>query len=141
MSALDRTAIAAVDASGMLDDVLQQPHQLEDALWRVESAGIEPVDAPRRARRLRHGRLGDRRATSRAGVIGDRARRPLVTSRDYAPPSWVRQDTLVLCSSYSGETEETLAAYRRGGRARGAARRARRPAARWPRRRAPTACR
>src|SRR6185503_1041755 len=49
------------------------------------------------------------------GAIGDRARRPLVTSRDYAPPSWVSEDTLVLCSSYSGETEETLAAYDAAG--------------------------
>ena len=49
------------------------------------------------------------------GVIGDRARRPLVTSRDYAPPSWVGEDTLVLCSSYSGDTEETLAAYAAAG--------------------------
>ena len=52
------------------------------------------------------------------GAIGDRARRPFVTSRDYSPPSWVVEDTLVLCSSYSGNTEETLAAYARGGRPR-----------------------
>src|SRR6185503_6912996 len=44
-------------------------------------------------------------------AIGDRAERPLVTSRDYAPPPWVGEDTLVLCSSYSGNTEETLSAY------------------------------
>ena len=75
------------------------------------------------------------------GVIGDRARRPLVTSRDYAPPSWVGEDTLVLCSSYSGETEETLAAYARRGRSRRAAGRADDRRASWPRRRAPTACR
>jgi glucose/mannose-6-phosphate isomerase len=49
------------------------------------------------------------------GAIGDRARRPLVTSRDYTPPSWVSEDTLVLCSSYSGETEETLSAYDAAG--------------------------
>jgi glucose/mannose-6-phosphate isomerase len=55
------------------------------------------------------------------GAIGDRARRPLITSREYAPPSWVGEDTLVLCSSYSGDTEETLAAYGAAGD-RGAAR-------------------
>ena len=49
------------------------------------------------------------------GAIGDRARRPLLSSRDYDPPSWVGEDTLVLCSSYSGDTEETLAAYAAAG--------------------------
>ncbi len=114
MSALDRTAIGAVDAGGMLDDVLGQPHQLEDALWRVESAGIAPVDA--RAGLVVCGMGGSAIGADLArGAIGDRARRPLITSRDYAPPPWVSEDTLVLCSSYSGETEETLAAYDAAG--------------------------
>jgi glucose/mannose-6-phosphate isomerase len=37
--------------------------------------------------------------------------RPLTVSNDYALPAWAGQGTLVLCSSYSGTTEETLAAY------------------------------
>ena len=55
-------------------------------------------------------------------------------------PAWAGPETLVLCSSYSGDTEETLAAYDAAGAARRAAarghdrRRARR--ARAPRRRA-----
>ena len=111
---LDQSAIAAVDSAGMLDDVLQQPHQLEDALWRVESAGIESVDAP--GGLVVCGMGGSAIGADLArGVIGDRARRPLVTSRDYAPPSWAGPDTLVLCSSYSGGTEETLAAYHAAG--------------------------
>ena len=111
---LDRTAIDSVDAGGMLDDVLNQPHQLEDALWRVQSAGIAPADA--RMGLVVCGMGGSAIGADLArGAIGDRARRPLVTSRDYAPPSWVSDDTLVLCSSYSGETEETLAAYDAAG--------------------------
>ena len=114
MSALDKAAIGGVDAGAMIDDVLNQPHQLEDALWRVESAGIAPVDA--RAGLVVCGMGGSALGGDLArGVIGDRARRPLITSRDYAPPSWVSEDTLVLCSSYSGETEETLAAYDAAG--------------------------
>ncbi|MBX3003482.1 MAG: bifunctional phosphoglucose/phosphomannose isomerase [Anaerolineales bacterium] len=35
----------------------------------------------------------------------------LVTHRDYGLPAWVNADTLVVCSSHSGNTEETLAAY------------------------------
>ncbi len=114
MSALDKAAIGGVDAGAMIDDVLNQPHQLEDALWRVESAGLAPVDA--RAGLVVCGMGGSAIGGDLArGAIGDRARRPLITSRDYAPPSWVSEDTLVLCSSYSGETEETLAAYDAAG--------------------------
>jgi glucose/mannose-6-phosphate isomerase len=114
MSTLDRAGITAVDSGGMLDDVLQLPHQLEDALWRVESAGIEPVDAP--GGLVVCGMGGSAIGADLArGVIGARARRPLVISRDYAPPAWTGPDTLVLCSTYSGETEETLAAYHGAG--------------------------
>ena len=30
----------------MIDDVLAQPHQLGDALWRAQSAGISSHDRP-----------------------------------------------------------------------------------------------
>lgn len=36
---------------------------------------------------------------------------PLVVSRHYELPSWVDKDTLVVAFSYSGNTEETLAAF------------------------------
>ena len=35
---------------------------------------------------------------------------PFVICRDYSIPKWVNQNTLVICSSYSGNTEETLSA-------------------------------
>ena len=37
---------------------------------------------------------------------------PLVVNRDYNLPHWVGPHTLVIAGSYSGNTEETLAAYR-----------------------------
>lgn len=36
---------------------------------------------------------------------------PIVVSRHYNLPSWVGPESLVICSSYSGNTEETLSAY------------------------------
>ena len=114
MSELDMGAVGAVDAARMVDDVLNHPHQLEDALWRVESAAIAPVDAPMGL--VVCGMGGSAIGADLArGAIGDRARRPFISSRDYAPPTWVAEDTLVLCSSYSGDTEETLAAYAAAG--------------------------
>lgn len=43
-----------------------------------------------------------------AGAYGERLRVPIATIRDYRLPGWVGEDTLVVLSSYSGTTEETL---------------------------------
>ena len=42
---------------------------------------------------------------------------PLVVSRDYTLPAFVGPDSLVVCSSYSGGTEETLSAFRQAEKA------------------------
>jgi glucose/mannose-6-phosphate isomerase len=44
-------------------------------------------------------------------AIGDRLTRPMITVRGYDPPTCVPADHAFLCSSYSGDTEETLACY------------------------------
>ena len=36
---------------------------------------------------------------------------PLMVCRDYSLPNWANQNTLVICSSYSGNTEETLSIF------------------------------
>ena len=46
-----------------------------------------------------------------AAALGDRLTRPLVTVRGYGLPSWATPEWTVLCSSYSGNTEETLACF------------------------------
>ncbi|HEX5466985.1 MAG TPA: bifunctional phosphoglucose/phosphomannose isomerase, partial [Candidatus Limnocylindrales bacterium] len=44
------------------------------------------------------------------GIFDDRLSVPLVAVRDYVLPAWVGPTTLVVASSYSGATEETVAA-------------------------------
>ncbi|MCB0873441.1 MAG: bifunctional phosphoglucose/phosphomannose isomerase [Thermoleophilia bacterium] len=44
------------------------------------------------------------------GAYRDRLRKPVAVLRDYYVPGWLGSDTLVVLSSYSGETEETLTA-------------------------------
>ena len=46
-----------------------------------------------------------------AAALGDRLTRPLLTVRGYELPTWATPEWTVLCSSYSGETEETLACF------------------------------
>jgi glucose/mannose-6-phosphate isomerase len=45
--------------------------------------------------------------------LGDRLKVPFVISRDYSLPAFAGPDTLVICSTYSGNTEETLSALKR----------------------------
>jgi glucose/mannose-6-phosphate isomerase len=93
----------------MLDDILAIPDHLRDALWRVESARLEREDSAGLAICGMGGSAigGD---LSAAG-LGDRLERPLVTIRGYHLPSWVTAEWTVLCSSYSGGTEETLSCF------------------------------
>jgi len=107
---LDRDSIATVDSTGQLDEVLGLPEHLEDALWRVESSGARPVDAPGG---LIVAGMGGSASGARLAVaaLGPRLTRPFVVADGYSLPGWTGPSTLVLASSYSGNTEETLAAY------------------------------
>ena len=44
--ALTRDAIAAVDSTGQLDEVLGLAEHLRDALWRVDSSGARRSTRP-----------------------------------------------------------------------------------------------
>ena len=96
-------------AGTMIDDVLGIPDQLRDALWRIESARLEPGDA---AGVFVCGMGGSAIGGDlAAAALGDRLTRPLVAVRGYELPSWATPEWTVLCSSYSGQTEETLACF------------------------------
>lgn len=98
------------DRSNLLEDVLALPDHLSDALWRVESARIEPFDAP--GGLVVCGMGGSAIGGDLAAVaFGNRLSRPLTTERGYELPFAMLPDRAVLCSSYSGDTEETIACY------------------------------
>ncbi|MBL4709895.1 MAG: bifunctional phosphoglucose/phosphomannose isomerase [Flavobacteriales bacterium] len=44
-------------------------------------------------------------------LISEECQLPITVCKDYRIPSFVNQDTLVICCSYSGNTEETLEMY------------------------------
>ena len=93
----------------MLDDVLAIPDHVRDALWRVESARLQPGDS---AGLLVCGVGGSAIGGDlAAAALGERLTRPLLTVRGYELPTWATGEWAVLCSSYSGETEETLACF------------------------------
>ena len=97
----------------MIDDVLGIPDQLRDALWRVESARLQAADS---AGLMVCGMGGSAIGSDlAAAALGDRLTRPMLTVRGYALPSWATPEWTVLCSSYSGATEETLACFDAAG--------------------------
>ena len=116
MSTLDRAAVAAVDSTGQAADILALPDHLEDALWRVEAASLGGYDTPGGLIVAGMGGSGIGAALARA-ALWPALSRPLEPVRGYELPAWAGPDTLVLCSSYSGNTEETLAVYSAAGAA------------------------
>jgi glucose/mannose-6-phosphate isomerase len=95
--------------SAMREDVLALPDQLRDALWRIETARLEPAEsAGLMVCGMGGSAIGGDLA---AAALGDRLTKPLISIRGYELPSWTTPEWTVLCSSYSGRTEETLACF------------------------------
>jgi len=99
----------AVIGGDMLDAARAIPDHLRDALWRIESARAPTMEAPAAfVCGMGGSAVGGDLA---AAALSDRLTKPFVTARGYELPSWAPAGSAVLCSSYSGNTEETLACY------------------------------
>jgi glucose/mannose-6-phosphate isomerase len=100
------------DPGGMAARIDGIPEQIEQALERLAA---HPWPAPARPpARLVVGGMGGSAiaADLTRGLHEDHLPRPLEVVRAYRWPGWVMSDSLALLSSYSGDTEETLALYR-----------------------------
>lgn len=117
MTDLSAQAVRAVDHRSMTADVLSQPAQLGDALWRCDSAGVPRREALGGLLVCGMGGSAIGGDLARA-CLGERALRPIWISRAYAPGPWPADHPLVLCASYSGDTEETVACYEAAREAR-----------------------
>ncbi|MEK7285213.1 MAG: bifunctional phosphoglucose/phosphomannose isomerase [Chloroflexota bacterium] len=104
-------SIRAADPGGMLDRIKELPRQVRDAWAIARAAAIPPP-------------YGDVRSVTVAGmggsaIGGDLAaallagelKVPMAVHRDYGLPAYVGRDSLVIVSSYSGNTEETLSSF------------------------------
>jgi glucose/mannose-6-phosphate isomerase len=93
----------------MLDAVKALPDHLRDALWRIESARAPTMEAPAVfVCGMGGSAIGGDLA---AAALSDRLTKPFLVARGYELPAWSPAGSAVLCSSYSGDTEETLACY------------------------------
>lgn len=101
--------IGALDSGDQLESALALPDHLRDALWRVSSAKLGPIPSSGLVICGMGGSaIGGDLA---AAALGSRLSKPLDVVRGYGVPSWTAPDRAIFCSSYSGNTEETIACY------------------------------
>ena len=118
--ALWRQREGELDRSGMRAHVAGFGARLEAAVAPARSfaRGLDPDPAPAAVAVLG---MGGSAAAGElvAAAVGSHAKLPIATVRSPEPPAWIDDSAFVIASSYSGDTEETLAAYR-AARERGA---------------------
>lgn len=107
----DVAAMQALDPEGMLHHIRKLPAQCREAWGNLTAWGLP--ESHRRANALLIAGMGG------SAIGGDLLRTwaeplspiPITVSRNYRLPAWVGESTLVVASSHSGATEETLAAF------------------------------
>jgi len=107
-SMLDVRAVAAVDPGGMREIIASLPEQLSAGM-EVGGSTRVPIDEAQRIFIVGMGGSaigGD----VFASWLADRAKVPIQVIRDYRIPAYGRPEDLLVAVSYSGNTEETLAA-------------------------------
>ncbi|TML00941.1 MAG: bifunctional phosphoglucose/phosphomannose isomerase [Actinobacteria bacterium] len=107
----DPAGIAAVDLSGMLSAVATLGDQLRRGFEIGQGAQVPP--AWRRPSAIVVCGMGGSAIAGDVvrGLLGDVSAFPIIVAKGYALPAFCGPDTTVLAVSYSGNTEETLAAY------------------------------
>jgi glucose/mannose-6-phosphate isomerase len=103
--------IRAADPGNMLERIKDLAKQVRDAWGIATKASLPPAYSDVRSivvAGMGGSAIGGDLA---AALLADELRIPMTVHRDYGLPAFVGRDTLVIASSYSGNTEETLAAF------------------------------
>ncbi|MDZ4744627.1 MAG: bifunctional phosphoglucose/phosphomannose isomerase [bacterium] len=103
-----------VDKNHMFDVLYNVPDQIKEAVGIGENAPLWAGNAKSDKYAvfgLGGSAIGADLLRSYAAATPGASHLMLSVNRGYTAPGWVDADTRVVCSSYSGETEETLSAY------------------------------
>jgi len=104
--------IKRIDQSGMYNRLFDFPSQVEDAV-RIGKGASLTLGVKGVANIVLTGMGGSAIGGDLLqSYLADELRVPFVVNRHYALPGFVDRRSLVIVSSYSGNTEETIAAYR-----------------------------
>jgi glucose/mannose-6-phosphate isomerase len=107
----DPETLRRIDPADMLGRVAELPAQLARARRVVD--GVEAVATLREVDTIVVLAMGGSAIGAElvSAAAGDRLRIPLIVHRDYGLPAWAGGRTLVIASSHSGETVETLSGF------------------------------
>ena len=103
--------IRAGDPEDMLGRIKELGHQIRDA-WAIASkANLPPAYGD--VRNITVAGMGGSAIGGdlAAALLADELKVPMTVHRDYGLPAYVGRDSLVVTSSYSGNTEETLSSF------------------------------
>lgn len=104
-------AIKKADPGDMLTKIKDLPLQIKDAWKIVQAASLPPAYGDVRNITIL-GMGGSAIGGEFAGaLLADELKVPLNVHRDYGIPGYVGRDSLVIVSSFSGNTEETLSGF------------------------------
>jgi len=103
--------IRAADPEDMLGRIKELPKQIQGA-WQVTRAAQLPP-AYGDVRNITVIGMGGSAIGGdlAAALLADELKVPMSVHRDYGLPAYIGRDSLVIASSYSGNTEETLSAF------------------------------
>ena len=105
----DANKIKNLDPSGMLKLVEDQPQQIKEALK------LSPAIDKKPEKIVVCGVGGSAIGGEILSVWArDKCKIPIQVNRGYTLPSFVDKKTLLICVSYSGETEETISCFKQG---------------------------
>lgn len=107
----DLKKIFEIDKSSMLDTVAQFPDQIKEA---IDLAKIAKINHLMKIDNVIITGMGG------SGIAGDIVSRlfrdkidiPIFVNKEYDLPKWAKKDTLTIFFSYSGNTEETISAFK-----------------------------
>lgn len=108
--ALDHLSLTSADPGEMGKTIEALPDHLQHA-WRLAKKFPFPASRPHHLLITGMGGSAIGGDLLRA-LVQHEMKIPCLVWRDYGIPGWVNSRTLVLISSYSGETEEALSSYR-----------------------------
>jgi glucose/mannose-6-phosphate isomerase len=103
---------ARLDPGGMLEGAYRLPEQCREAWAAAKALGVPWKEPPRQVVILGMGGSAIAGDYFRA-LLSLESAVPVFNVRAYDLPPFVDEDALVIASSFSGETEETLAAFER----------------------------
>ena len=98
----------------MLDKIQAFPRQIQSAWSLLKELDLKPPALDSIDQVLVIGMGGSAIAGDLvAALLADQCKHPIIVHRSYGLPAWVDKRTLVIASSFSGNTEETLSGWKR----------------------------